>query len=175
LAVDITQTRPSAVLAPIYPEGDEAMVVLTRRARTLRAHRGEVSFPGGSREPADADLRHTAVREAHEEVGLDPGTVEIIGELDHLQTISSSSYIVPFVGELAQRPELVASPDEVEAILYVPLAELLADGVFHEERWAIGAQERPIYFFELDGDVVWGATAAILRNFLSLLTGSATR
>jgi 8-oxo-dGTP pyrophosphatase MutT (NUDIX family) len=167
-----TGTRPSAVLAPLYPEGDDVVVVLTRRAQHLRAHRGEVSFPGGGCEPADADLRATALREAYEEVRLDPASVEIIGELDHLQTVTSQSYIVPFVGELAGRPDLVASPDEVESILRVPLAELLADDVYHEERWGLPPLEHPVHFFELDGDLVWGATAAMLRNLLIWLTAA---
>ena len=169
-ALEGTGTRPSAVLAPLYPDGDDVVVVLTRRAQHLRAHRGEVSFPGGACDPGDDDLRATALREAFEEVQLDPSAVAIIGELDHLQTVTSRSYIVPFVGELAGRPELVASPDEVESILHVPLSELLADGVYHEERWGLPPLEHPIHFFELDGDIVWGATAAMLRNFLTWLT-----
>ncbi|HVN50324.1 MAG TPA: CoA pyrophosphatase, partial [Acidimicrobiales bacterium] len=169
-ALEGTGTRPSAVLAPIYPEGDEVLVVMTRRAQHLRSHRGEVSFPGGACDPDDADLRATAVREAFEEVRLDPGAVEIIGELDHLQTVTSQSYIVPFVGELPGRPALEASPAEVESILHVPLSELLADGVYHEERWGLPPLEHPVHFFELDGDVVWGATAAMLRNLLVWLT-----
>jgi 8-oxo-dGTP pyrophosphatase MutT (NUDIX family) len=169
-ALEGTGTRPSAVLAPIYPDGDDVVVVMTRRAQHLRAHRGEVSFPGGGCDPTDTDLRATAVREAFEEVHLDPGSVEIIGELDHLQTVTSQSYIVPFVGELAARPDLVASPAEVESILHVPLSELLADDVYHEERWGLPPLEHPVHFFELDGDVVWGATAAMLRNLLIWLT-----
>jgi 8-oxo-dGTP pyrophosphatase MutT (NUDIX family) len=167
-----TGTRPSGVLAPLYADGDDVVVVLTRRSRTLRAHRGEVSFPGGGREDGDPDLQATALREAWEEIRLDPASVEMIGELDHLQTVTSSSYIVPFVGALPGRPELIASPDEVEAILHVPLSELLADGVYHEERWGLAPLEHPVHFFELDGDTVWGATAAMLRNLLTWLTAS---
>jgi 8-oxo-dGTP pyrophosphatase MutT (NUDIX family) len=165
-----TGTRPSAVLAPLYEHEGQAMVVLTRRSAHLRAHRGEVSFPGGGREAGDADLWATAVREAHEEVGLVPSSVERIGELDHLQTVTSRSYIVPYVGRLPGRPELEASPDEVAAILHVPLAELLDPDVYHEERWGLAPLEHPIFFFELDGDTVWGATAAMLRNLLLLVT-----
>jgi 8-oxo-dGTP pyrophosphatase MutT (NUDIX family) len=145
-------------------------VILTRRADHLRAHRGEVSFPGGAWEPGDGDLTTTALRETCEEIGLAPGDVEVLGELDHLQTVTSRSYIVPFVGVLAARPVLVPSEAEVAAILHVPLAELLAPDVYHEERWGLPPLEHPIHFFELDGDIVWGATAAMLRNLLTLVT-----
>lgn len=164
--------RPSAVLAPLYEDGDDVYVVLTRRAQHLRSHRGEVSFPGGGHDPSDADLWATALREAEEEIGLDPALVTAVGELDHLQTVTSRSFIVPFVGVLPGRPALAASPDEVELILHVPLRELLADGVYREERWGLAPLDRPITFFELLGDTVWGATGAMLRNLLAIVTGT---
>jgi 8-oxo-dGTP pyrophosphatase MutT (NUDIX family) len=167
-----TGVRASAVLAALYEDDGEATVVLTRRAQHLRAHRGEVSFPGGGQE-AGEDLVVTACREAEEEVGLDPASVEVIGELDHLQTITSGSYIVPFVAILPGRPELVANPHEVELVLHVPLAELLADGVYHAERWGLAPLDRELAFFELVGDTVWGATGSMLRNLLTLVTAVA--
>ena len=92
-------TRGSAVLAPLYEHDGDLRVVLTRRSSNLRVHSGEVSFPGGRSEP-DETLEETARREAREEIGLDPSGVEIIGELDHLTTITSGSFIVPYVGLL---------------------------------------------------------------------------
>jgi 8-oxo-dGTP pyrophosphatase MutT (NUDIX family) len=167
--------RPSAVLVPLYDHDGEAWVVLTRRAAHMRSHSGEVSFPGGGQEPGDVDLVATALREAQEETGLHPGSVEIIGELDHLATVTSRSFIVPFVGVLLARPELTPHADEVAAILHVPLSELLAEEVFREERWGTEAMHRPIVFFELVGDTVWGATAAMLRQLLGLVTGTVAR
>jgi 8-oxo-dGTP pyrophosphatase MutT (NUDIX family) len=172
-------TRAAAVLAALYDStGDEraasaplAHVVLTRRAQHLRSHRGEVSFPGGAQEPGE-DFWTTAVREAFEEVALDPGLPTPIGELDHLRTVTSQSFIVPLVAELPGRPDLVAHPGEVEQILHVSLAELLLPEVFHEEIWTIGGQQRPIFFFEIEGDTIWGATAAMLRNLLAIVTGT---
>lgn len=174
--------RAAAVLAALYDDADVgagaagsgdalAHVVLTRRAKHLRNHRGEVSFPGGAQEPGES-FWETAVREAHEEVALDPGMVTPLGELDHLRTVTSESFIVPYVAELPHRPALVAHPGEVDQVLHVPLAELLEHGVFHEELWSIGGQERAIFFFDIVGDTIWGATAAMLRNLLSIITGT---
>jgi 8-oxo-dGTP pyrophosphatase MutT (NUDIX family) len=162
------------VLAPLYEQDGEVHVVLTRRAQHLRSHRGEVSFPGGGQEIGE-DLRETALRESQEETGLDPASVEILGELDHLETVTSRSFITPFVGALPGRPDLTPNPNEVEKILHVRLADLLAPDVFREERWGLPPLDRPIYFFEVVGDTIWGATAFMLRNFLALLTGTAWR
>lgn len=148
--------------------------MLTRRAQNLRSHRGEVSFPGGGQEPGE-DLRTTALREAAEEVALDPGLVEVVGELDHLQTVTSRSFIVPYVGFLPGRPVLDANPSEVELILHVPLGDLLVDGVYREERWGLPPLDRPIHFFEIVGDTIWGATATMLRNLLAVITHTAWR
>ncbi len=166
--------RASAVLAALYEHDGESWVILTRRSAALRVHSGEVSFPGGGQE-VDEDLRDTARREACEEVGLDPSLVEIIGELDHLSTITSNSFIVPFVAVLPGRPELHASPAEVAAVLHVPLSELLDPEVFREERWDVFGTERSMWFFELHGDTVWGATAAMLRQLLGFVTGTVHR
>lgn len=180
--------RASAVLAPFYEHDGELWVVLTRRSWDLRSHTGEVSFPGGGADtdelPVDA-----ALREAEEEIGLDPTSVEVLGELDHLMTVTSRSFIVPFVGLLKERPVLQASVAEVDAILEVPVSELLLDEVYREERWVFSAPppwvapdmaaaggpvERTIFFFELVGDTLWGATAAMLRHLLALALGLGT-
>lgn len=172
--------RPAAVLVALYDHAldggpSEAWVVLTRRSMTLRNHAGEVSFPGGLQEPADLDLTVTARREAAEEVDLDPATVDIFGELDHLSTISSGSFIVPFVAALPGRPDLRPADGEVSAVLHVPLSELLDPAHYREQIWTIGEYVRPIVFIDLVGDTVWGATAAMLRQLLGLVTGTVGR
>jgi 8-oxo-dGTP pyrophosphatase MutT (NUDIX family) len=167
--------RPSAVLAPLYDAGGGAVVVLTRRTWGLRTHRGEVSFPGGRVDPGELPV-DGALREAKEEIDLDGSTVEIVGELDHLATVSSSSFIVPYVGVLSGRPRTRPNPAEVEAVLHVPLAELLDPDNFREELWTFpGGEARSIYFFELVGDTVWGATANLLRQLLGAVTGTLGR
>lgn len=169
--VAATGASPSAVLVPLYREGDGLHVVLTRRSWQLRTHRGEVSFPGGRSDEGETHAQ-TALREACEEVDLDPGDVEPLGELDHLTTVTRRAYIVPVVGLLDGRPHLRANDHEVDAVLHVPLAELLEPGVYREERWGSGELNRPVFFFELVGDTVWGATAAMLRQLLARLTGT---
>ncbi len=168
--------RASAVLAPLYEQDGELFVILTRRTWEMRSHSGEVSFPGGRHDDTDVDLWHTALREAQEEIALDPTGVELVGELDHLATVTSRSFIVPYVGALAARPVTRANPSEVSAVLHVPVAELLDPTVFREERWTFPwAEDRPIFFFELMGDTVWGATGAMLRQLLGLVTGTVSR
>lgn len=161
--------RASAVVAPLYEHDGELWMVLTRRSPHLRSHSGEVSFPGGGQDEGETYLE-TAIREAREEINL-LDEMEIIGELDHLQTVTSKSFIVPYVGVIHRKPELEANPHEVAHILHVPVNELLLDEVFREERWGLPPLDRPLYFFELMGDTVWGATGFMLHNLLSIATG----
>lgn len=165
----------AAVLAAVYDQGGEAWVILTRRTAQLRSHSGEVSFPGGRQERGES-LLQTARRESLEEIALTQH-VDFVGELDHLSTISSGSAIVPFVGVLEAPPKsLTANPTEVDEILRVPLARLLDPQVFRSEVWQLpGGIEHPIFFFDLDEDTVWGATAAMLRQLLGFLTGTVKR
>jgi 8-oxo-dGTP pyrophosphatase MutT (NUDIX family) len=162
--------RPSAVLLALHdgPRGTE--VVLTRRSRDLRRHRGEISFPGGRLDDGETP-EEGALREAHEEVALDPAAVELIGRLSTLATVVSLSHIVPVVGRLQGRPDLHPAAAEVERIIHVPLVELIEPDVFREERWGEGPLERSIYFFELVDETIWGATARILVELLSVALG----
>lgn len=160
----------SAVLAAVWEEDGEARILLTRRTAWLRSHSGQVAFPGGRVEPGET-LVHAALREAQEEVGLDPSTVEVVGRLSRMHTISSGAGIFPFVGVLRGRPAVHANPDEVDRVFDVAIGELLADGVFHEEIWGIAETERPIYFFDVAGETVWGATARMLYELLLLVIG----
>jgi 8-oxo-dGTP pyrophosphatase MutT (NUDIX family) len=163
----------SAVLVALFDEAGETRVVLTRRAATLRRHRHEVSFPGGAVEPGEA-LVAAALREANEEVGLDPATVELIGTLDRLTTVSSRARITPFVGVLEQRPVLVGNPSEVERVFDVALTDLMAQGVHSSEHWGHhpGGPEVELHFFALPGDIVWGATARVLTDLLWRVTSA---
>jgi 8-oxo-dGTP pyrophosphatase MutT (NUDIX family) len=146
----------------------EAGVLLTRRSSALRNHSGEISFPGGRLDPGETEIA-AALREAHEEVGLDAGDVDLVGELDHLATVVSRSHIVPVVGRAASRLPLTPQSMEVERVLWVPLAELVRADTYRAERWVAPWGERVLYFFELDDETVWGATARILVDLLRRL------
>lgn len=168
--VDTATRWSSSVLVPLYEDAGQVHVVLTRRSWQLRSHTGEVSFPGGRREAGDADLWQTATREAMEEIDLDPAIPERIGELDHLATVSSNSVIVPYVAALPARPDLVPNDDEVDAILHVPMAELADPDTYRQEIWRWGGMARPIHFFELVGDTIWGATGSMLVDLLTRIS-----
>lgn len=167
------ERRASAVLMALFESAGDTRVVLTKRPETMPSHQGEIAFPGGKFEPTvDPDLRAAALREAREEVGLDPSAVEIVAELDGLGTVGSRFVITPFVGLLASPPTLRADPREVVRVFDVALGELLAPGVHHAERWQTPNALIEVHFFELADETVWGATARILYGFLHLLAGA---
>lgn len=166
-APDFPGARPSAVLVALAEGPDGPEVLLTRRAQHLRNHRGEISFPGGRLDPGE-DPVHGALREAFEEVMLPPDDVEVVAELAHLNTVVSRSYIVPIVGRLRERRPLVPNPHEVDRVLLVPLRELVRPDTYREERWGTPPLDRPIHFFELDDETIWGATGRILHDLLTL-------
>jgi len=167
---NVEGSQAAAVLMPLYEADGETRIVLIKRPETMSSHRGEIAFPGGKFEPgADSDLRVTALREAHEEVGLDPGAVEIVARLDGIGTVASRFTITPFVGFLARPPALTASPAEVVRILEVPLSELLDPDSYRSEHWNTEAADFDVHFYDLDDETVWGATARILTSFLTHL------
>ena len=157
--------KASAVLIALAdgPQGPE--VLLTRRSWEVRTHRGEVSFPGGRLDPGETPV-DAALREAHEEVGLDPAQVSVRGELEHLNTVVSRSYIVPKVATVPERLTLRAETMEVDRVMWVPLAEFTRPDTYRSEVWGVGATDRLLHFFELDDETVWGATAHMLVDLL---------
>ncbi len=171
---------PAAVLVPVFEEEGEARLVLTRRSAHLRTHTGVVSFPGGRLERGERP-EAGARREAAEEVGLDPETVQVLGRLSVLTTFSSGATITPVVGLLPGRPQLAANAAEVEHVFDVALADLAADGVFREERWRVPGRPItrftdvegwfPVWFFDLPDDTVWGATTRMIVELLRLVIG----
>jgi len=169
-APEFPGARHSAVLVALFDRGQGAEVLLTRRAWHLSSHRGEVSFPGGRTDPGETPVE-AALREAHEEVQLDPSLVDVVGELDNLATVVSRSLIVPVVGVLDELPDLRPGTSEVDRVFTSPLHDLLRSDTYRQERWGTPPLDRAIHFFELDDETVWGATARVLVQLLALATG----
>jgi len=162
------------VLVPLFEEDGEVRVVLTVRSDRLRSHQGEVALPGG-RLDGEEGVVDGALREAGEEVGLDPSSATVLACLTPLPTLSSDTVMTPVVAALPARPSLRANQGEVERIFDVALADLVADGVFHEELWSVPGRpgapghpdgEFPVWFFAVAGETVWGATARVLVELL---------
>ncbi len=172
-------SNPAAVLVALFEEEGEARVLLTVRSSRLRSHQGEVAFPGGKLDPGEG-IDAAALREAEEEVALDPATVTVVGHLTAMPTVSSNTLMTPVVATLAGRPSPVPAADEVARVFDVALADLVADDVWAEELWAVpgrqGADgepggEFPVWFFAAGGEVIWGATARVLTELLCLVLG----
>jgi len=162
--------RPSAVLILLADGPDGAEVLLTRRAMHLRNHRGEVSFPGGRLDPGES-YHEAALREAHEEVGLSPTIVEVVGPMEPISTMVSLSWIVPVVARIDEPVPLHGHPGEVDRVLWVPLRDLTVPGTYHEEVWPRPVGDITIVFFDLDDETVWGATARMLHHLLRVAHG----
>jgi 8-oxo-dGTP pyrophosphatase MutT (NUDIX family) len=161
--------RPAAVLCVLFDERRQAQVVLTRRSSRLRSHTSQVSFPGGRLDEGEAPLA-AALREAREEVGLDPATIDVFGRLSTVHILANPAPIVPFVGGLPGRPLLRPNPAEVERAFTVSLAELSDPDVYREEVWTFpDGSDRRMHLFELVGDTVWGATARMLYELLDVV------
>ena len=158
----------AAVLVPIVDRG-EAHLVFAQRTERVGHHAGQISFPGGRIDPEDADDLAAALREAHEEVGLEPSRVEPLGLLDDTETFATQYVITPFVGVV--RGPVVWQPDgeEIEKVIEVPVAALLDRGSFRVERWERDGVARDVYFYDYRGTMIWGATARILKQYLDVV------
>lgn len=153
----------AAVLAPLYEDGDAIRLILTKRPMHMPTHPGDLAFPGGKPKPGETPVE-TALREAQEEVGIDPGEVEVLGYLPEIHTVSYTRMVVPVVGRLAGVPSLRLDPNEVERVLAPTLEELEDEQRWQREEW----NGRMLDFFEIDGEVLWGATARMVRQLVGL-------
>jgi 8-oxo-dGTP pyrophosphatase MutT (NUDIX family) len=162
--------RKSAVLLALFAQDGETHLAFIRRASTLRAHSGEIAFPGGSYDQEDASLVATALREAFEEIGLPLARVEVLGLLSPVFTVVSNFLILPVVAYLPSGPgPLLAAAAEVAEVLLLPLNALADPAIAHTEIWSNGGRTRPVYFYDYGSLRIWGATGRILANLLMLL------
>lgn len=160
--------KPAAVLVPLIERGSAVHVVLTRRAAMLRRHGGQVAFPGGRVDPGDASLAAAALREAWEEIGLEPEAVELIGELGPHETVTRFS-VHPFIGQVRKPFRPRPDPAEVAEVFEVPLAFLIdpENLQVHRRRWEGGW--RQYYAIPYGPHYIWGATARILKSLADCL------
>ena len=162
-----TDFRRAAVLLPIFWEGSEPHVVFTKRSEHVPHHKGQVSFPGGSIDPTDADAYAAAVRETEEEIGIPPDQVEMLGRLDDILTITHfvvTPYVARIPAGFAYRP----SDFEIAEVFHVALRDLADPNRLREEVVSFEERPYPIYYFDHAGHNIWGATAKILRQFLAV-------
>jgi len=177
----LTKGSPSAsalvragVLLPLFCKDGSYHILFTRRTDKVKRHKGEISFPGGIYDVSDGDLEATALREAHEEVGIKPQDVQLLGALDEVLTLTD--FIVsPFVGLIPFPYSFVLSEEEIEEIIILPLFGFLKGGVLSEQDWTYQEKTETVYTYHCGRHLIWGATAKILRQFLDLITAAGIR
>ena len=168
MCITMDSHEPAAVLVPIYNSGAEYHLLFTRRTDKVLKHKGEISFPGGVAEKWDTSLIDTVLRECNEEIGLKAEEVEILGELDDMATTTSGYIISPFVGIIPYPYQFTVNRDEIEEIIEIPISRLLDDNSLHFEEIVYGRQVIPSCSYHYHGKTIWGATARILNQFLSI-------
>jgi len=164
-------TRAAAVLVPIVQRDGELHLVFIRRSDSVESHRGQVAFPGGRVDPTDTTLLHTALREAHEEVGIEPHLVDVLGGFPTMSTVSSGMRVAPFVGVLSRPVDYRIQEIEVAEVFEVPLSAL-ADARYRGQYEWRRDKDRPSSNFPAifySGQTIWGLTLRITENLLELM------
>jgi 8-oxo-dGTP pyrophosphatase MutT (NUDIX family) len=159
--------RHAAVLIPLFGDGSEVRVLLTQRTQMVEAHKGQISFPGGRIDEKDRSLLDTALREAYEEVGIQEKDVTVLGRTDDMRTVASNYIVHPFVGLIPGSYSFAINKDEVERLIIVPFRIFFEGGAVMPVRYEGRVYESLAYTY--DGEVIWGATARIMNNLVSIL------
>ena len=165
--------RGAAVLMPIFEMEGDLHVVYIRRSDHVESHRGQVAFPGGRVDPGDETLLHTALREAQEEVGIDPASVDVLGGIEGTVARTSEIHVTPFIGIIPAADGLRADPKEVAAIFFVPLSALEDSsyrGTYRFRRDSGETSEHPAIFY--NDQVIWGLTLRFTEEVLRRMNGA---
>ncbi|NOZ85455.1 MAG: CoA pyrophosphatase [Deltaproteobacteria bacterium] len=160
----------SAILLPVYRQKEKYHLLFNLRTREVLHHKGQISFPGGARETRDPDALHTALREAEEEIGLDPGQVQVLGRLDDVLTITG--YLIsPFVGLIPYPYPFKRNQNEVAEIFGLAMDRLMEPDDYREDIIEVDGHELDVPYFLVQERMVWGATGRIVKNFLQTVFG----
>ncbi|MFN7952096.1 MAG: CoA pyrophosphatase [bacterium] len=158
----------AAVLFPLMLAEDGVRVLLTRRTETVGTHKGQISFPGGKTDPGDESPLHTALREAHEELAIQPEDVDVLGWLDDSITITNF-LVTPIVGTLPHPYPFQPLADEIAEVMEIPIERFLDPSIHRvEERGTRLGQPHLVHFYDVDGTIVWGATARFIHALVRL-------
>jgi 8-oxo-dGTP pyrophosphatase MutT (NUDIX family) len=171
---DHPDLKPAAVLVPLFQKNRRTHILLTKRTEQLEHHKGQISFPGGAFNYEDLDCLTTALRETQEEVGIEMDQVEILGELDHIITVTSFR-VCPYVGIIPYPYPFKLSSFEVERLIELPLDYLLNKAELKEGPFSFLGQSFYNLHLMYQGDIIWGATARILKNFLTVLSADSSK
>ena len=161
--------RIAAVLILLYPYNDSIYTVFMQRHNYEGVHGGQISFPGGKKEPADKDIIETALREANEETGVDPDSISVIGNLTPLFIPVSNMLVAPVVGLTGQKPVYIEQPEEVVFLFDADINKLLDPAIVKSMSMLIRGESIDVKYFDYDGHVIWGATAMILHELLTII------
>ncbi len=159
----------AAVLVPLFRKDEQFHVLLTKRSDEVEHHKGEVSFPGGKLDDTDPDLLSCALREASEEVGIDPSDVRIVGEMDDFYTVATNFLVAPFVGVIPYPYRFSTNSREIDEVLGVPLEVFFDPSRKSTETWSLQGRPIEIISYKWRGYNIWGATARILSQFAKLV------
>ena len=161
--------RVAAVLILLYPLKKSISIVFMQRHNYDGVHGGQISFPGGKVEAADKDITDTALREAYEETGVDPKTVNIIGTITPLYIPVSNMLVTPVVGWTGKRPDFIGQHEEVVFLFDADIKRLLDPSIKKTKKMIIRGESIDIKYFDYDGNVIWGATAMMLHELLTII------
>jgi len=159
----------AAVLVPLFFQDGGIKVLLTKRSQLVEHHKGEISFPGGKMDKTDPDFLSCALRETSEEIGVYPGDVDVLGELDDFYTVATKFLVVPFVGMIPYPYDFRTSPREIDQLLGIPLEVFLDPEGRRETIMEFEGQPVTIVSYYWENYVIWGATARILSHFADIV------
>jgi 8-oxo-dGTP pyrophosphatase MutT (NUDIX family) len=166
---ELSSVKMSSVLVLLYPEGNQLFTCLTKRPSTMKYHPGQISFPGGKVEKEDASPLMTALREAQEEVGIHPSSVEILGKLSDLYVEVSRFSIQPFLAWTDRRPDFQVDFGEVEELVLFPISDFIAKENIAETKIETTTGSLSVKYYPFNGEIIWGATAMILTELMDIL------